>query len=79
MVKDSGTEKRDPLPLHGLLFLNQGLFYMHHPTERIPHTTAFVTPECQGPGFPGRQPKISDLILDLVREIAQWVHQGGAI
>ena len=22
----------------------QGLFYMHHPTDRIIHTTAFVTP-----------------------------------
>ena len=22
----------------------QGFFYMHHPTDRITHTTAFVTP-----------------------------------
>ena len=22
----------------------QGFFYMHHPTDRIAHTTAFVTP-----------------------------------
>ena len=24
--------------------LKQGLFYMYHPTDRIAHTTAFVTP-----------------------------------
>ena len=24
--------------------LQQGFFYMHHPTDRIAHTTAFVTP-----------------------------------
>ena len=32
---------------------------MHHPTDRIPHTTAFVTPVVEH---------------WLEREIAQWVH-----
>ena len=43
MVKDHSDSKREnPLPPHGLLFFDyqQGLFYMHHPTDRI----AFVTP-----------------------------------
>ena len=47
MVKDhSDSERGNPLPPHGLLFpINrQGLFYMHHPTDRIAHTTAFGTP-----------------------------------
>ena len=36
MVKDhSDSEKGNP---------QQGFFYMHHPTDRIAHTTAFVTP-----------------------------------
>ena len=26
------------------LVLQQGFFYMHHPIDRIAHTTAFVTP-----------------------------------
>ena len=34
-------------------------FYMHHPTDRIAHTTAFVTPAVEH---------------WLEREIAQWVH-----
>ena len=34
-------------------------FYMHHPTDRITHTTAFVTPVVEH---------------WLEREIAQWVH-----
>ena len=39
MVKDHPDSLRgNPLPPHGLLF------YMHHPTDRITHTTAFVTP-----------------------------------
>ena len=37
----------------------QGFFYMHHPTDRITHTTAFVTPVVQH---------------WLEREIAQWIH-----
>ena len=47
MVKDhSDSERGNPLPLHGLLFpiSSKGLFYMHHPTDRIAHTTALVTP-----------------------------------
>ena len=48
MVKDhSDSERGNPLP-HGVLFLinSKGSFnfYMHHPTERITYTTAFVTP-----------------------------------
>ena len=35
MVKDhSDSERRNPL--------QQGFFYMHHPTEGIKHTTSFV-------------------------------------
>ena len=37
----------------------QGFFYMHHPSDRIAHTTAFVTPVVEH---------------WLEREIAQWVH-----
>ena len=37
-------------------------FYMHHPTDRIEHTTAFVTPVVEH---------------RLEREIAQWVHHEG--
>ena len=37
----------------------QVFFYMHHPTDRIAHTTAFVTPVVEH---------------WLEREIAQWVH-----
>ena len=47
MVKDhSDSEKGNPLPPHRLLFpINiNGSFIMHHPTDRIAHTTAFVTP-----------------------------------
>ena len=55
MVKDhSGGEKGNPLPPH-----RQGFFYMHHPTDRIAHTTVFVTPVVEH---------------WLEREIAQWVH-----
>ena len=35
------------------------IFYMHHPTDRIAHTTAFATPVVEH---------------WLEREIAQWVH-----
>ena len=47
MVKDHSDSKRgNPLPPHGLFFPinSKGFFYMHHPTDRIAHTTAFVTP-----------------------------------
>ena len=57
MVKDhSDSEEGNPLPPHRLLL---GFFYMHHPTDRITHTTAFVTPVVEH---------------WLEREIAQWVH-----
>ena len=62
MVKDHlDSEKGNPLPPHGLLFpiSSKGYFYMHHPTDRIIHTTAFVTPVVEP---------------WLEREIAQWVH-----
>ena len=61
MVKDhSDSEKGNPLPPHRLLFtINSKVFYMHHPTNRISHTTAFVTPVVEH---------------WLEREIAQWVH-----
>ena len=62
MVKDhSDSERANPLPPHRLLFpiSSKGSFYMHHPTDRIAHTTAFVTPVVEH---------------WLEREIAQWVH-----
>ena len=62
MVKDhSDSEKGNPLPPHRLLFpiSSKGSFYMHHPTDRIAHTTAFVTPVVEH---------------WLEREIAHWVH-----
>ena len=44
MVKDhSDSERGNPMLPHGLLFLiSSKIFYMHHPTDRIAHTTAFV-------------------------------------
>ena len=47
MVKDhSDSEKGNPLLPHRLLFpINSKVFfYIHHSTDRIAHTTAFVTP-----------------------------------
>ena len=47
MVKDlRDSERGNPLlPLHGLFFFDQQqrIFYIHHPTGRIAHTTAFIT------------------------------------
>ena len=44
MVEDhSDSERGNPLSPHRRLF-PQGFFYMHHPTDMIAHTTAFVTP-----------------------------------
>ena len=58
MVKDhSDSEKGNPRCHIG--YSQQGFFYMHHPTDRITHTTAFVT---------------SVVEHWLEREIAQWVH-----
>ena len=61
MVKDhSDSEKGNPLPPHRLLFLiNSNGSYKHHPTDRIAHTMAFVTPVVEH---------------WLEWEIAQWVH-----
>ena len=54
------SEKGHPLPPHRLLLsINSKFFYMHHPTHRITHTTAFVTPVMEH---------------WLEREIAQWAH-----
>ena len=46
MVKDhSDSEKGNLPPPHRLLLsINSKGCYMHHPTDRITHTTAFVTP-----------------------------------
>ena len=50
MVKDhSNSERGNPLPPHGLLFpiSSKGAypcFYMHHATDRLAHTTAFIKP-----------------------------------
>ena len=47
MVKDhSASERGNPLPPHGLLFPinSKGSFINFHPTDRIAHTTTFVTP-----------------------------------
>ena len=63
MVKDhSDSERGNPLPQHGLLFQinSKGSFMCTiHPTDRIAHTTVFITPVVEH---------------WLEREIAQWVH-----
>ena len=56
MVKDHSDSER--------VNLVQELFYMHHPIDRITHTTAFDTP-------------VVDHRLEC--EIAQWVHHEGSI
>ena len=66
MVKNhTDSERGNLLPPHGLLFLisSKGS-YVHHPTDRITHTTGFVTP-------------IVEHWLE--REIAQWSHHDGSI
>ena len=45
IIKDhSDNERGNLLPPHGLLCLisSVGSFYMHHPTDRLAHTTAFI-------------------------------------
>ena len=60
MVKDhSDSEKGNLLLPHRLLLSINSKVYMHHPTDRITHTTAFVIPVVEH---------------WLEREIAQWVH-----
>ena len=45
MVKEqSDSERGNLLPQHRLLFLLVSFIYMHLPTARITHTTAFVIP-----------------------------------
>ena len=66
MVKDhSDSERGNPLLPNGLLFLiNSKSSFMCHPTDRIYHTTAFVTPVVEH---------------WLEREITQWVHHEESI
>ena len=60
MVKDhSDSDRENLLPLNGLLFP-----IMHHPSDRIAHTTAFVTPVLEH---------------WLEREIVQWDEIEGSI
>ena len=60
----SDSEKGNPLSPHMLLLSNnsKGSFisYMHHPTDRITHTTAFVTQVVEH---------------WLKRQIARWISQ----
>ena len=65
--KDHLASKRgNPLQPHRLhvLISNKGSFFMHHPTDRISHTSAFVTPVVEH---------------WLKREIAPWVYHDGSI
>ena len=68
MVKDHSDSERERKPAAAtwatLSDYQQGLFYMHHPTDRITHTTAFVAP-------------VVDHWLE--REIAQWIHHEASI
>ena len=53
MAKDhSDSERENVLLPHGLIFLKkmQGFFCVHHPTDRITHTTTFVIPVIVIPG-----------------------------
>ena len=45
MVKDHSDSERKPAAT--LSDYLQGFFYMHHPIDRIIHTTAFVTPDVE--------------------------------
>ena len=66
MVKEHSDSERKPAVATWAIISDQqqGFFYMYHPTDRIAHTTAFVTPVVEH---------------WLGREIAQWVHYGGSI
>ena len=57
--KGSFTQPERKQPAANAFDYQQGFFYMHHPTDRIAHTTDFVTPVVEH---------------WLEREIAQWVH-----
>ena len=64
MVKDQYRERKAAASTWATLSdYQQGFFYMHHPTDRIAHTTAFVTPVVEH---------------WLERELAQWVHHEGS-
>ena len=44
VVKDHSDEKGNPLPPDGpLVSISSKVLYVHDPTDRIAHTTAFVT------------------------------------
>ena len=66
MVKDHSDSDRKPAAATWatLSEYQQGLFYMHHTTDRIAHTTAFVRPVVE---------------QWLEWEIFQWVHHEGLI
>ena len=66
MLKDHSDSERKPAAATWATLSDkqQGFFYMHHPTDMIADTTAFVTPVV------GHW---------LEREIAQWVHHEGSI
>ena len=65
MVKDHSDSEKETLYIcYSFLLAARGHlnFYMHHPTERIIHTMAFVTPVVE---------------LWMEYKIAQWVHHEG--
>ena len=64
MVKNHSDSERKPTANTWTTLSELGFCYMHHPTDRIIHTTAFVTPVLEHL---------------LVRKIAQWVHHEGSI
>ena len=67
LVKDHSDRKRgNSLMQHELLFpiSKKRFFYVHHPTDRITHITAFVTP-------------VVEHLLE--RDIAKWVDHEGSI
>ena len=59
MVKDHFDSERGNLLGYSFRLAVRVVLYMHHPTDRITHTMAFVTPVVEH---------------WLEREIAQWVH-----
>ena len=66
MVKNHTDKERKPATATWATLSDwqQGVFYMHHPTYRMTHTTAFGTPVVEH---------------WLEREIAEWVHHEGSI
>ena len=49
MAKDNSYEKTPSVAIGwvNLIEKQQGIFYMHHPTDRTVHTAAFVIPVVQ--------------------------------